>query len=299
MKRILCGIAILAIGVCGHAYAADMPVKAPPAPPPLAFSWTGFYAGLNAGYGWGETRQTYTGDVAGTPQGAGNIVLNLLQNITTFPASSANNPLSLRDRSSGFAGGGQLGFNKQFDPKWVAGIETDLQFADLKGSSFFAPQPPGGVTFSLTENDRLKWFGTTRGRLGYLPTERLMLFGTAGVAYGRTSDTTAIANTSAIGFLVGGGPTTIFCPASAVCLANAESHTEVGWTAGGGIEYAVTNAVSLKVEYLHVDLGSQTFRLVAQQPQVAPSTGNGFVTAKYENDYNIVRVGVNAKFSGL
>ena len=298
MKRILCGVAILAIGVCGRAYAADMALKAPP-PPALAYSWTGFYAGLNAGYGWGETRQTYTGDVSGTPQGAGNIVLNLLQNITTFPASSANNQLSLRDRSSGFVGGGQLGFNKQFDPKWVTGIETDLQFADLKGSSFFAPQPPGGVTFSLNENDRLKWFGTTRGRLGYLPTERLMLFGTAGVAYGRTSDTTAIANTSTIPIVFPGGPTSLFCPALAVCLANAGSHTGVGWTAGGGIEYAVTNTVSLKAEYLHLDLGSQTFRLVAQQPQVPPSTGSGFITAKYQNDSNIVRVGVNVKLSGL
>ena len=80
---------------------------------------------------------------------------------------------------------------------------------------------------------------------------------------------------------------------------NAESHTEVGWTAGGGVEYAVTNAVSLKAEYLHVDLGSQTFKLVAQQPQLAPSTGNGFITAKYENDYDIVRVGVNVKFDRL
>lgn len=296
MKRISFLLAGTAALFCQAAFAADLAVKA--APLQAAYNWSGFYAGLNAGYGWASGKQNYTGDAAsngGGTSGAGNLVLNVLQNFVLFPAAFADNPLSIGNSSAGFVGGGQIGYNWQFNPRWVAGIETDFQYSDLKENTFFSAQPPGGVTYGLTSNDRLQWFGTTRARLGYLPAERLLIFATAGIAYGKTDAAASIANTSAMGHNIAALTPGLICPASAVCLAGSNSATSVGWAAGAGGEYAATNAVSLKLEYLHVDLGSQSFAMVAQ----APATGAGFVTAKFGNTYDIVRAGVNVKFGGL
>ena len=105
------------------ATAADLPRKAPvyTPPPPPGFSWTGFYVGGNAGYGWGRANATYV--APGGPNG--------------FPPQDQG-PISANGSGSldpiGFVGGAQIGYNWQFAPTWVLGVEADFQAFNLSGS---------------------------------------------------------------------------------------------------------------------------------------------------------------------
>jgi outer membrane immunogenic protein len=271
------------------AIAADIPVKARPAPVAIS-SWTGFYAGANVGHGWDGGRERLRGD---GDLGAGSLVLSMLQGIPQ-PQAFSDNPTSRNLDASGFVGGGQFGYNWQLAPNWVAGIETDIQYSNVKGGVSFASTDPG-VQFGLTSSHRLEWLGTVRGRFGYLLTDRLLAFATGGFAYGKTKANAAIANVSGLGLTIlipNGFTTDLDCPAFSVCIAGSGSRTSVGWVAGGGLEFAAWDNVTLKFEYLRVDLNDLTVRLVSQPP----ATGNGSVTARFDNSYNIVRAGANFRF---
>jgi outer membrane immunogenic protein len=94
----------------GPAIAADMPLKAPPPAAP-ALSWTGFYAGLNAGGSWGRARSDV--DISG-----------LATSVTVLDSVSPD----------GVIGGGQLGYNWQLDSNWLVGAEADIQASGEKAS---------------------------------------------------------------------------------------------------------------------------------------------------------------------
>lgn len=152
-------IAILAAGLAATpAIAADMParmpVKAQPVPP--IFNWTGFYGGLNGGYGWDP-----------------NYVL------TTPGEPDEILPLEPR----GAFGGGQFGYNWQYAPNWLYGFEVDFQFADIKDSLTFTAG--GGGTNASSASVKLAQFATIRGRFGYLMTPNTLIFATGGVAFGK------------------------------------------------------------------------------------------------------------------
>jgi outer membrane immunogenic protein len=241
MKRILCLLATTAaIALTSTAvHAADMPIKAyaPPLPPPP--SWTGFYLGLNGGFGGDRNQYPFTvGGVAGT--------------------STLN--------SSGFFGGGQVGYNWQFAPTWVAGVEADIDDADIQG---LAQTTVPGASASI--GTRLNWFGTVRGRVGYLVTPNAMFYGTGGWAYGSV---TSSASATAAGLGTG---------------ASVSSTQTGGWTAGAGLEYAFNPSISFKTEYLFVNLGSTTL-------------ANGFaagvpVTLSEKTTVHTVKAGLNFKFN--
>jgi outer membrane immunogenic protein len=220
MKKLLLAGAAFASLLAGAAHAADLPRRsAPVAPAPFAavpvFTWTGFYVGLNAGYGFG------TGD----------------DNLRIGGAR-----VRLNDDREGFVGGGQAGFNYQIGT-FVLGLETDLQYADLGERGRFRV---GGATFRGRESD--DYFGTVRGRLG-VAFDRFMVYGTGGFAYGDV------------------GPF---------------GTDGIGWTAGGGVEYAFTNNITAKVEGLLVSLDRD-------------STFRG-VRVRGEEEFGVVRAGLNYKF---
>ena len=252
-------------------------------------SWTGFYAGVNAGAGYGQIDKavTFAGD---GPTGAGNAFLN---GVFTDDPGSGRNAFSQMLFSDGFVGGAQLGYNWQVARAWVVGLEADIQ-SGLQGSASttgFVDPPVLATPITLSSDQDLKWFGTVRGRLGFA-TERFLMFGTAGLAYGRTDVSANMTNPNGAGVPFAPGSTILTCPANQVCLTGADSRTSIGWTVGGGLEWALWNHVMLKVEYLHVNLGDQTVRLVAPNP----ANGNGFLTAKFDNSFDIVRAGLNYKF---
>lgn len=164
--------------------------------------------------------------------------------------TNGEDTLSLRDNASGFIGGVQAGYNWQFD-RTIVGIETDFQGSGVK--SEFSVE-------GLALGTKVSWFGTTRARLGYTPVDRFMVYATGGVAYGKVKTFADLDESSSV------------------------SKTKVGYTVGAGAEYAITNNVTLKTEYLYTDLGKLKF------------DSNEGVYGEAKSQFHTVRVGVNYKF---
>jgi hypothetical protein len=134
--------------------------------------------------------------------------------------------------------------------------------------------PPELTQSSSFGEQKLDWLSTTRGRVGYLLTHNLLLYGTGGLANGR-----AKANT----FITQAG-----CPVGS-CSAGSESKTLWGWEAGGGLEYAVGHWL-LRAEYLHYDLGDLNYSVFD------PRTPVGLVGASNKVSGDIVRGALSYKF---
>lgn len=128
--------------------------------------------------------------------------------------------------SFGGFGGGQIGYNWQFGGNWLVGVEADIQGGSIKSELTAAAGP-----LALSAGSDVKYFGTVRGRVGYT-FDRLLVYGTGGYAYG-SEDTTLVVNPAIVNFK--------------------KSNDLSGWTAGGGVEYALANNFSLKTEYLYFD----------------------------------------------
>ena len=270
---------VSAVALMRTASAADLPLKAPIEVP--VYNWTGFYIGLNGGFGWGRNDADFTGD--GQNNAGNDLISRVFDGTRNFNQLTRSQDID----SEGAFGGAQLGYNWQFAGAWVAGLEADIQASGLHGSfTRIAPLIP----LALSAEQTLDWFGTARGRLGYLVNERVLLFGTAGLAYGQTKESSnffANANDTFIG-----ATTTLHCPAGSPCLGGQVSNTSAGWTAGAGVEWAATNRVTLKFEYLHISLPDSTFVMSA----LPPATGNATVTANFHNQFDIVRAGLNWRF---
>jgi len=222
--------------------------------------WTGCYVGVNAGYSWGRA------STDGTASGLG-----------IFGAS----PFFSQDYNpNGAVGGGQVGCNWQ-NGNGVLGLETDFQGTGQKAhrnlNTSFNDGEGGTGNLSQSVEARLRWFGTARARAGVLVVPTVLLYGTAGLAYGNVKVTDAMTAT-----VLGTTTSTTF----------STSATRAGFAAGFGAEGVIPNAPmwTWRVEYLYVDLGS--FSGTATDPL------GGVVAWSTRVTDNIVRVGVNYKFSG-
>ncbi len=256
----LAGVALAAL-VGTPALAADMAArpytKAPPMVAPV-WNWNGFYGGLNAGYGWSDRNDIVT--VGQVPANAATV------------AAGLRNPLVNVNRD-GFVGGGQIGYNFQFSPTWVLGVEADIQYVD--GRRTFATVGTSGL--SNTFRTGLDYLGTVRGRLGYT-WGATMLYGTGGFAYGGVNNGAS--------FLNGAGALAFF---------GQERTTRTGYTVGGGIEHMFAPSWSVKAEYLYYDLGRSTVGINLVAPGLGVGTG---YNTSFRNDGHIVRAGLNYKFGG-
>ena len=223
-KLIKAGAAAIALLLApmAAAEAADMPVKGPYYKAPRSvvsyYNWTGFYAGINGGYGFGKSDWD-------------------------FPAVS--------NKPKGGMVGGTIGANWQYGAI-VYGLEGDWDWSMLKDESVC------GVGTCETKNT---WLATARGRLGYA-FDRWLLYITAGGAFGHLKAT----NTG---------------------LGSSASSTEIGWTAGAGLEYAFLGNWTAKIEYLYVDLG-----------KFDCGASCGAIPDNVSFKENIIRAGLNYKFSG-
>jgi outer membrane immunogenic protein len=180
-------------------------------------------------------------------------------------------------------GGGQIGYNWQIAPSFLFGLEADIQGSGYKGSSTVSPTPIGFAPFNTTVEQHSDWFGTFRGRAGFLATPGLLIYGTGGLAYGQTE-----ASLSTFGSAFGSVGA---CPANFSCAAAGASSTRAGWTAGGGLEWMFAPHWTLRGEYLYVDLGSQS--VTAVTPVFAPPVSFTASTPFHEN---IGRAAINYKF---
>ncbi len=237
----------------GSAAVADVPGS--------SYNWTGFYAGLNMGGAVNDSKYTLS------PSG------NFLTDPTVSPTE---NPLRTDRAGHGggaFTGGGQLGYNYQ-SGSLVFGVETDFNYDGINDSDSVNRllQSPLIGSFVHTVTQKVDCFGTVRGRLGYTPCNRLLVYGTGGFAYGDVSSISDALFTLAGDHYVG-----------------SSSGLQAGWTAGGGIEYAITRCWSVKVEYLLVELG-KTYTYGGQFNE-----GYSYTT-HLDTTKHIFRLGLNYKF---
>ncbi|MFE1599345.1 outer membrane protein [Methylobacterium sp. ID0610] len=281
MKKLLSAFAAFT-ALTAAASAADLPRRvAPPviAPVPV-FTWTGFYAGFNAGYGF-DTGSNSGPTVLGVGPATG---LVFAPTVIAFQN---------RNSTDGFVGGGQIGYNYQFTPGSgvVIGIEADAQYADFgrDRNRFLATGPLAAqAVFNPTGISGLDYFGTVRGRIGYA-FDRVLFYGTGGFAYG------------------GGGGRDFG-------TANRDDF-QTGWTAGGGVEYALptdsflnffrSSAVTLKVEGLYVNLdrgnGLNGAFAVNNAGAIITTANPGVVVVnagqtRRDTEFAVVRAGLNYKF---
>jgi outer membrane immunogenic protein len=288
--------ALLVAAPLNTASAADMALKAPPLAPAPVYSWTGFYVGANVGYSWGRSNNDWNFFAQNAVNGSLNCSPIFNGGLNAFCATGSDS-----NKLNGAIGGLQTGYNWQIG-SFLAGIETDFQMGDQTFVTNFSTGPGNSLgTLSAAYTEKLRWLGTTRGRVGVTLTDRWLVYATGGLAYGEVQFDGSATST-------GNGPT---CspPLGGICpLAGwSNSITKAGWTIGGGLEGAIGNNLSLKVEYLHVDLGSVNTAFTTlpnigggygglgpTSAGIPAAAGSGTVGSRIIDE--IVRVGLNYKF---
>jgi outer membrane immunogenic protein len=290
MRKLLVASAALAVLIVTPALAADMPVKAPPPTPAPAPTWTGFYLGVEAGGAWSDRDVSYLANDPASQQ---------LFNGVGFPG---NQPLiaSYGVKRAGAVGGAEIGYNWQSGSNVVMGVEADISAAHVAGtatatSTLDAATAPA-ILQSTTSHQDTEWYGTLRGRLGWLATPNLLLFGTGGLAYGRTSLTANETFSGPSGGLtINLGGFSANCTLNVPCFAGSGAATKTGWTAGGGVEWQFAARWSAKIEYLFVDLGTQSL-IVSALNTLNNGTAPSSFTAAFRDEMNVVRLGLNYRF---
>ena len=216
---------------------ADGPIEPPARKGASLLNWSGFYIGGNAGgiwgdYGFGDSSVDVT---VPRPLGGSEIVT------VDVPAFSANS-------GGDFIGGVQAGYNRQFG-SFVLGVEGDADGTSLGGSrSFTLHSTMLDVNGLSSEREASSdWMLTGRVRLGYA-WNRILFYGTGGLA---------LTNITV-------GATDFYSAAQPGAQSSSDDTIVVGWTGGGGAEFAVSDAVSIAAEYRHSDFGGQSFDLSGQ-----------------------------------
>jgi outer membrane immunogenic protein len=267
MKRLVTAtVGLLAI-TAAPALAADLPVR-PPAPAPVmapVWNWNGFYIGVNGGYSWGNSSRDLN-------------FYNPLNGVTLVTGSGGG-----RDMNGGLFGG-QIGYNWQFANTWVFGLEFDAQWTGQKGDTTVLCPVAGcfgnaARPTSATLEDKLDWFSTFRGRLGYTVTPNVLLYVTGGAAWGEVETNLAL---------------TAFTAAGVPVTALGSNKTDrFGWNVGAGIEAMFARNWSAKIEYLYLDMGSISKSVVLPTASGLPIGAN--VTSRVTD--SIIRAGINYHFN--
>lgn len=292
-------LSIIAVASATPLLAADFarrPVSPVFVEPSKGFDWTGSYAGVNLGAGRAES-----------------LVLNRSGGVATDHTSEVLNALKfnrLRATNAGVLLGGQVGYNYQVTPGSgpVIGFEWDAQYADLRkrrsAASAQSWTDAGDFDRTYTENAvglsqaGLDFLGTVRGRVGY-GFDRVLVYGTAGLAYGTTGYRGAIAETFRWANTSGMG-------SSGVIVHSAQSHgVQTGSVIGGGVEYALpadsflnffgATAVTLKAEYLHFEFGARKIANTTELLGEIKSKPAGNAT-KSNTSVDTIRAGINYRF---
>jgi outer membrane immunogenic protein len=260
MRRSIAGAAAFCFGLASAGAFADEYGGEPPLPyvaVPLlepVFSWTGFYAGGHFGFAYSDTHFDYTA----TP----------LASCVAITGTADDCHTSGNTNTNSLAGGLQAGFNQQIG-HFVWGLEGDVTWrGNDNGKATFLPA--FGVVQKFSEND--DWLITLRSRVGF-SYYRAFIYATGGVAWSSVGHTVSFHD-----------PINVFAP-----LTVHESSTQTGWTLGTGLEYVLATHVTVKGEYLFVDLGDVTVP--------TPGQGGWWPTAtRFSEQEHVLRMGLNYKF---
>ncbi|HMF90239.1 MAG TPA: outer membrane protein [Candidatus Angelobacter sp.] len=236
-------------------------LPAPPPPPSSGFNWTGFYVGVNIGWGSGSA-DTFVNPLPTAAQ-----FINL-------------KPQTLSPDPSGIMGGGQVGFNWQHG-HFVLGAEFDMSASGMDGTKTVTPiiqnngTPFPGAGFVSAHQDT-DWVASLRPRLGVTLVPRLLVYGTGGVAWAHVTD-----------FAI-----TDFRPVGTTRYPAFIDDTKTGWIAGGGAEIGLSRRWSVRGEFLHYNVGtdSRTVNAIPLLPPFQVAYTIGDTTA---NTFNF---GLNFRF---
>ncbi|GGE24161.1 outer membrane protein [Aureimonas endophytica] len=220
MKRF--ALLLAATALATPAFAADVITEEPPAPAPVelapAYNWTGLYIGGQAGVAIGGSN--------GAIGGFGDYPYDVL----TYS----------KDSSTGFTGGGHIGYDYQINNFIIGGV-ADFNYVDVNKGNGATFENLAGTGNSLTNDVDINYFGTVRGKVGYAM-DRVAVYATGGLAYGGVDN-----DVSTSGFTSPGGT---------VYSASVErDEDKVGYTVGGGVDFLATQNISFGLEYLYTDLG--------------------------------------------
>jgi len=280
MNRLLAGsVALLALAASGI-------VRAEPAAP--VQSWSGWYAGVNAGYSWGQSDTSAS-------------FFNMFNNVTPGPILLTTHGTA---DMSGAIGGGQIGANWQ-SGNWLVGIEADFQVTGQKGSKSFTcpaancnvPAIPANTDLTAataSHTQKLDWFATLRARLGIMATPEILAYVTGGPAWGRVKTTNVFTATGTAGTLVSSCPGPFCaCPGPTCPYPVAPSNTKAGWTVGIGAEERLFGNWTCKFEYLYADLGRINTMGIFPTGNVSANAVPIQVNLSSKITDNILRVGLN------
>lgn len=226
----LCPLSAHAADLGAHRSADLGPGSLKDAPFIPAWSWTGFYIGGHVGGAFAANDDLRT-DVIG---------------------------LDNDDVDSSFIGGGQIGANYQFWPRWVVGVEADISALATGGDRTF------GDGTSLLDDERGDWIASVTGRLGYTWGDA-MIYVKGGVAFRDGSDVDFNNSPAGVGL----------------------DRDDTGWTAGAGWEAKIAECWSAKVEYQFYDFGTTDISTTGF------ATGTGF---SFNDDLHTLKVGINYYF---
>lgn len=252
MRRQLIGVSVLlALGFGQAALAADVPLKAPANA--VRASWTGCYIGINGGGGWAANNVQWS-SVNGVPVAGG--------------------PLTRGSQSaSGWAAGGQIGCDYQFNEKLVVGIRGMWDGAKISGDNL-VPVPNVGNFADQTDHAKTKSFATLTGRVGFLMTPTVMVYGLGGIAWSKTDFTVSTA--------IGGGQ--VF----------AGDQRATGYDVGAGLSWMFAPNWEVWGEYNRLGFGRKSTTLVGQG--IFTGVNVGF---DLKQDIDLVLVGINYRFGAL
>jgi outer membrane immunogenic protein len=275
MKRILLA-SVAALGLAGTASAADLAVRAPAVAP--LFTWTGCYLGINGGWIGGNDDYTTSRRILAPgidPDGTPRTAVNLL--------------------TRSYDGGGSAGtvggqFGCQYQWGWfVLGGEWDANWSGLNEDNSFSyaavTDPATGFTF-LPRNEwstkQLDWFSTARVRIGAAWWDRVLVYATGGLALG------ALDSQLRVDFPAGGVPEYF----------GAYREKHIGWTIGGGFEWAFAQNWTAKAEFLYLDFGS--FDYISPRSTFGAVVPGGFDGRTWNTSIDakeyVARVGINYLF---
>jgi len=259
MRKLLLGsVALFALSAGSPAVAADMPVKARPAPPPAVYSWSGCYGGGFVGYGWGTSQHRSVDPRTFGLESDG--IATLGRDITdSFDMSGA-------------LGGFNVGCQAQFG-WWLIGIEGDGAVTNKDGQAFnlFIGHPHNPDRFFVSQTTE-RWMATARLRLGYAA-DKWLFFISGGGAWS-------------------GVEATVWDPLIPAVTAH-HKRTLSGWTVGAGWEYALGYGWSWKSEFLYIDYGWSRF---FDPAETCGPTCDAFLTREVNLKNYVFRTGLNWRF---
>jgi outer membrane immunogenic protein len=264
LPRCLALIALIGVAFTTPAYAKPRKATRAMAQAEQAIDWGGFYVGGSIGGIQG-------GDLTHRPDG-------LLLNPTLYPA--AGPPQLYGDIGNGqsWIGGLHTGYLVQTE-RFVYGYEIDFSKTGINRSYDDTRQLTSGLSgfFRKKLDYKVDWLATARARAGFA-FDRALLYATGGIAFASiTADSFAQFTNGNDGYIT------------------TQNRQRVGWTVGGGLDYALTRKFSVRAEYLYADFGSDTIQSTTP-PGYAPGLAGYYYTATSHNQFHIVRMGVNLRF---